>query len=530
MSLITLKFFIFLCVIFISYYSVPKLFGEKVKALRAENIQWIILLAGSIIFYLYASPKYLIFLLISSISTYVLARAIQGTYDKALDNKSSDTSDSAAKNEALKSVEKKCKLYVFIAVLINMGILAVLKYTGFFFEIINSIAKTDLPMVRFILPLGISFYTFTVIGYIVDVYRRDVKAEENYFKYLLFVSFFPQITEGPINRFKRTGLSLQATHEFDFDRCKKAGYRILLGLFKKVVIAGRFGVYVDRVYDNVHGYGGLTLLLATVFYAIQIYADFSGCMDMVMGIAALFGIDMDENFDKPFFSKSVSEFWRRWHVTLGAWFRDYIYNPVFKSEFCRKIKNSLKNTPLKKKSTNVIAAIALTCVWIFTGVWHGAAMHYVIYGVYYGVIVIFSMLMSGVYKKIHKTLKINFESKAYHVFETVRTLCIVTGGFLIFRANNMGEVLFVLKTVFTNFRINGAALAEAILPFTEDNTAVAYGFVAGLAAFIMFLAEFLEFNNIDFLKKRKYLCGAFLIVFTLLFGVFGESGFLYAAY
>ena len=170
------------------------------------------------------------------------------------------------------------------------------------------------------------------------------------------------------------------------------------------------------------------------------------------------------------------------------------------------------------------------CVWLFTGTWHGAAMHYVLYGVYYGVIIIFSLFMSNVYKTWHKKLPINWNSKGYHVFEMIRTLLIVTVGFLIFRANNMGEVFYVLKTVFTKFSLSFASLSEAILPFTEDNTALSYGVVAFIAAFAMFLAEILEYNNITFFKRHKHFCAAFLIVFTLLFGVFGESGFLYAAY
>lgn len=511
MSLITLEFFIFLCVMLISYYLVPK------------SVQWIVLLSGSLIFYAYASPKYLIFILVSSSSAFICAKLIEAEH---LRIKAANTDNGDSKSNS----KGKSKLYMVLGVAINIGILAVLKYTGFFFEIINSVIRTNLPYLRFILPLGISFYTFMVISYVVDVYREDIEAEDNFLKFLLFVSYFPQITEGPINRYAHTAEKLYAERSFDFGRCKHAGYRILLGLFKKVVIAGRFSVYVDRVFENVKGYGGLTLFTSVIFYAIQIYADFSGCMDIVMGISALFGVDMDENFNLPFFSKSVGEFWRRWHITLGSWVKDYIYNPVFKSEFCRKLKAKIKKTPLKKKGTNITAAIALMCVWLFTGTWHGAAMHYVIYGVYYGIIIIFSLFMSNVYKKIHKTLPINWDSKGYHFFEIIRTLFIVSIGFLIFRANDMSEVFYVLKVIVTRFSISSASLAEAILPFTEDNTALSYGAVAFLATFIMFLSEIFEYNGIDVFKKHKYLCATFLIVFTLLFGVFGESGFLYAAY
>lgn len=491
MSLLTLKFFIFLCVLFLAYYLVPKKF------------QWGLLLVGSIFFYLNASPYYLIFLLASALSTYYLALLIK---------------------------KDKKKIYIILGIIINIGILGVLKYTGFIFEIIEAILKIQLPEVNFMLPLGISFYTFMVVSYIADVYRGDVEPEENFFKYLLFVSWFPQIIEGPINRYTKMKNELYGEHEFDFNRCKHAGYRILQGIFKKVVIAGRFGVYVDTVFENASGYGGLTLICSVIFYAIQIYADFSGCMDMVLGISEFFSVTMTENFDKPFFSKNVSEFWRRWHISLGTWFRDYVYTPVMQSKFCKNMKSRLHKTPLKKWSMNFVAATALACVWFLTGVWHGASGHYVFYGVYYGIILIVSMFLTKTYKKIHKTLPIKWDSKGYHVFEIIRTLFIVNIGFLIFRANSMVEIGFVLKKIVTDFSINVATISEALLPFTGDNTAISYGAVAVVSAIGLYVTEIFEYNGLDTFKKHKYINAAILIVVTLLFGVFGESGFLYMAY
>lgn len=491
MSLLTLKFFIFLSIMFILYYLVPK------------KYQWGLLLVGSLFFYLNASPYYLIFLIISAFSTYWMGLLIE---------------------------KEKKKLYLVLGILVNIGILGVVKYTGFVFEIIESITNVSFPEVNFLLPLGISFYTFMVVSYVADVYRGDVKAEHNFLKYLLFVAWFPQIIEGPINRYAKMKDQLYENHSFDFNRCKHAGYRILQGIFKKVVIAGRFGVYVDTVFENTAGYGGLTLLCSVVFYAIQIYADFSGCMDMVLGISELFSVTMTENFDKPFFSKNVSEFWRRWHISLGTWFRDYVYTPVMQSKFCKDLKKKLHNTPLKKWSMNFVASVALSSVWFLTGVWHGASGHYVFYGIYYGIILIFSLFMTKTYKKIHKTLPIKWDSKGYHFFEIVRTLFIVNIGFLIFRANNMAEIGFVLKKIVTDFSISVASVSEALLPFTGDNTAISYGAVAVLSAAALFITEILEYNGKDTLKKHKYINAAVLIVFTLLFGVFGESGFLYMAY
>lgn len=496
MSLITGKFFIFLCILFLAYYLLPN-----------KKYQWVLLLCGSLFFYANSSLYYFIFLLISSFSTYYLGLLVARSDDKS-----------------------KSKIYMILGILLNIGILFVLKYTILVFDIFASLTGTIPPEVNFILPLGISFYTFMVVSYIVDVYRGDIQAEDSFFKYLLYVSYFPQIIEGPINRYSHMKDELYSEHSFDFVRCRNASYRILVGLFKKVVIAGRFGVYVDRVFDNVHGYNGLTLFLATVFYVVQLYADFSGCMDLVLGISELFGIEMSENFNLPLFSENVSEFWRRWHITLGAWFRDYIYYPVFRSEFSKKIKAIFTKTPLKKQAMNICAAVALFCVWFFTGLWHGAAIHYVVWGLYYALILIVDLFMTNNFKKWKKKLNITKDTKWYKTFSIIRTLIIVTFGELIFRANTMSDVAFVVKKVATDFSLSFSSIANSLLPFTEDNTALAYGGIAIICEICFFVTELFAYQGKDTFKKRKYLNAFILIVATLLFGVFGESGFLYMAY
>lgn len=491
MSLITLKFFVFLCILLLLYYLLPK------------KYQWMLLLAGSLVFYVNSSPYYLVFILVSTFSAYMLGRLLM--------------------------VSKK-KSYMVICVCINLLILGVLKYTGFVFEIFAPIFKNGLPEVNFILPLGISFYTFMIISYIVDVYKGEVDAETNFFKLLLFVSWFPQIIEGPINRYIKMKDRLYVNHDFDFDRSKRAGYRILQGLFKKVVIAGRFGVYVDTVFENVRAYGGLTLLGAMVFYAIQLYADFSGCMDMVLGISELFGIEMEENFDLPFFAKSVAEFWRRWHISLGTWFRDYVYNPVMQSNMSKSLKSSLRNTPFKKWSMNIVAAVALLITWLLTGIWHGGSVKYAFYGAYWGAIIIFSMFMTKTYKKWHKKHPNIYNAKWYAVFQMIRTFILVDAGLMIFRADTLKDAFDLLKGVFTRFSLSVSSISEALLPFTGDNTAVSYGAVAFVSALCLFIVEVFAFNGKDTFKKHKYVNAVVLIVATLLFGVFGQSGFLYMAY
>lgn len=496
MSLITGKFFIFLCILFLAYYLLPN-----------KKYQWVLLLCGSLFFYLQSSPYYLIFLLISSVTTFLLGKGISNSDDK-----------------------NKSKKMMILAVAINLGILFVLKYTVLVFDIITSITGYSFREINFILPLGISFYTFMVVSYIVDVYKGEVEAETSFFKYLLYVSWFPQIIEGPINRYINMKDEFFSEHNFDFIRCRNASYRILQGLFKKVVIAGRFGVYVDRVFANVRGYNGLTLFLATVFYVIQLYADFSGCMDLVLGISELFGIKMAENFNLPLFSENVSEFWRRWHITLGAWFRDYIYYPVFRSEFSKKLKSVFSKTPLKKQAMNICAATALFCVWFFTGLWHGAAIHYVVWGLYYAVILIIGVFMANDFKKWKKKLGIKKDSKWFKLFCIIRTLCIVTFGELIFRAESMADAAYMIKKTLSDFSLSFGSISNAILPFTEDNTALAYGGIAIICEICFFVVELFAYNGKDTFKKHKYVNAFILIVATLLFGVFGESGFLYMAY
>lgn len=496
MSLITGKFFLFLVILFLAYYLLPN-----------KKYQWVLLLCGSLFFYVNSSIYYLIFLLISSASTYLLGIKIEEAENKSV-----------------------AKRLMKLAIAVNIGILFILKYTVLVVDIIASIMEISAPEVNFILPLGISFYTFMVVSYIADVYKGEIKPENNFFKYLLYVSYFPQIIEGPINRYSHMKDELYNEHKFDFERCKNASYRILMGLFKKVVIAGRFGVYVDRVFDNVSGYNGLTLLLATVFYVVQLYADFSGCMDLVLGISELFGIKMAENFNLPLFSENVSEFWRRWHITLGAWFKDYIYYPVFRSELSKKIKSIFTKTFLKKQAMNMCAAVALFCVWFFTGLWHGAAIHYVVWGLYYAVILIFDLFMTNNFKKWKKKLGITKDTKWYKVFSIIRTLIIVTFGELIFRANTMADVSYMIKKIGSDFSLSFASISNAILPFTEDNTAISYGLIAIVCELCFFIVELAAYNGKDTFKKHKYINAFILIVATLLFGVFGESGFLYMAY
>lgn len=520
MSFLTISFVIFVVVLLTAYYTVLK------------NKQWLLLLCGSLVFYCYASPYYLIFVLISIGSAYAAGCALS-RIDSAIDNLDGLSKDE--KKQLKKKAESRKKVVLALTLIFNVGILVVLKYTGFFMEnivaLINAFGgKISVPRINLILPLGISYYTFMTVGYLCDVYWGITKAETNFYKYALFILYFPHITQGPIDAYADMKDNLYSKHTFSGDNIQSGLYRILVGLFKKLVIASRLAVYVDAVYGAPESYEALTLLCATFFYAIQMYCDFSGYMDMAVGISQLFGIKIAENFDLPYFSRTIPEYWRRWHITLGAWFRTYIYFPVIRSSMCKNLSKRIKKNHDKAVASMVTTIIGLACVWLLTGLWHGASWHYIMHGVYHGVIIISSTILAGLYQRLKNTLHISEESRVFHVFQIVRTFVLVDISYILFRASNLSDAVYIIKKIISQMSVNGAALKASILPFTEDNTAVAYGAVAFVAVFMLFIVECARYNGKDFTKKYRPLVVGVMVLMTALFGVFGQSTFLYAAY
>ena len=502
MSLISLTFAGFFIIVFALYFTCMK------------DHQWVLLLVSSLLFYAYAAPEYLIFLLISAVSTYLAAKGVL-----------------SAKSSAR-------KIYTG-TLLLNLLILVAVKYLTW----LLGCAGIKLTGFSMIVPLGISYYTFIVIGYLTDVWRGVIEPESNFLKYLTFVSFFPHITQGPINRFSDLAPRLFARHEIDAERVKSGIYRIVCGLAKKLIIAERLSVYVDRVYAAPASYDGLTLLAASVFYAIQIYCDFSGYMDMVLGLSEMLGIKMAENFNLPYFAMSIAEFWRRWHITLGEWFKDYLYYSVLRSAAFKKLTKAMKKGKISfSKATIrlVPTVLGLLITWAATGIWHGASWHYGFWGLYHGILIILSMILAGTFGKIKTSLHINEDKAGWKAFKIIRTFILVDIGYVFFRAPSVGASLEIFKGIIGRFSINASSIANAILPFTEDNTAVSYCLVVAIAILVLFitdLAAFLkECPGDDFAGRYrmdslgKYVFLGVMIVSIVLFGVFGQSSFIYMMY
>lgn len=334
--------------------------------LVAVNDRWLVLLIGSLLFILLGGGiQVVLYPLVMTMFVFGAAIIIENTN---------------------KTKAKKRRVILTVSILILITVLTLIKCD----------AKFHWDFMDLVFPVGISYYTFSLISYLVDIYWGNDRAEKNFFKLLLFVMFFPKIMQGPIARHKGLAEQLTARHYFVYrDFC--FGLQLMIwGFFKKLVIAERAGVIVTQVFGNYENYGGGILFIAMVLEAVQLYCDFSGYMDIATGISQMLGIVLEQNFDHPFFSKSAAEFWRRWHITLGSWFKDYVYMPVsfIISPKMTRVKEWVKKHISKQASKSVMTIIPLAVVWVLTGLWHGTGLTHIVWGIYWGCLIIFSSLFS----------------------------------------------------------------------------------------------------------------------------------------
>lgn len=528
MAIISIKFLAFLVVASAVYFLMPK------------KIRWCVLLFASYVYYFISSTKLTFFLILTTISIYVTARLITNIDEKT--KVKCKELEKEEKKKLKKIANQRKKLVLVVAILINFGILAVLKYGNFISENINQILnilniKNNIPLREIVLPLGISYYTLQAISYVVDVFRGKYKAEKNFGKVALFLSFFPQMLEGPIGKFDELANQLYESHDFEYKRVKYAIQLMLWGFFKKLVIADRAAMYVNEVFGSYAEYNGIVIVMAVILYTVQIYAEFSGCIDIVRGVAQIFGVTLAENFKRPFFSKSIQEFWRRWHITLGAWLREYIFYPISFSKVCVNITTTAKKLFKGYIGKLIPAAFALFFVWFGNGIWHGASWKYVFYGLYYYILTMLGMLFEPMFNKIVTKLKINKETFGYRLFQMFRTTTIVLGGMLIFRAHRLKTAWTMFKSIFAfkNFGtiFNGELFKIGIE--TSDFVIITIGII------IMFVVGLLQekgYNIREKISKQNIVFRWILyygVIFSIiLFGIYGKgysaSSFIYGQF
>ncbi len=508
----SLKFLLFLTVAVAGYFLLPK------------KIRWVWLLAVSGYFYLCAGVKYSVYLLCSAASVYAY-----GIYvDRVVRDREAFLAGERSREEkkaAKQAAERRKKRGAAAVILLNVGILAVLKYADFGLATLSRLIPVlQPPRLGLVVPLGLSFYTFMAVGYCVDVCREVSEGERDPLKLLLFLSYFPHIMQGPIDRYEELAPQLFEGHPFDYDRLTRGLYRMLWGFFEKLVVADRLAILVDGILDNSSGCSGLFLAGAMVCYAIQIYADFAGYMDIALGASHIFGIDPAENFDAPYFSASVPEYWRRWHMTLGGWFRDYLFYPILRSGWCRALSKRLSAWIGKKGAGTACTCLALMAVWTATGLWHGASWHYIAWGAYYGLLIVLSTVTAPYTQRAAQRLHIDRESRFWRQVSVGKTFLLVLVGYVLFRANNTAHAVEILSRIVTKFSPRWGALSLGAFMDRKDLIAAALG----CAVFVM----------ADILRDRKVKVGDFFaslpiyvrwgtlyaaVAVILLFGVYGPE-------
>ncbi|MCL2747685.1 MAG: MBOAT family protein, partial [Oscillospiraceae bacterium] len=422
------------------------------------------------------------------------------------------------------------------------GLLFTVKYFDFTATALDNLFAllgigARLPRLGLLLPLGLSFYIFQSVGYMLDVYRKKIKPDRNPLRLALFVSFFPQVIQGPIGRHGRLSETLYKPHRFDADQMKYGIQLMLWGAFKKMVIADRAAVLVDTVFSKYTSYGGALIFVGVIFYCLQIYCDFSGGIDMARGVAQCLGIRMDENFRRPYFAGSVSEFWQRWHITLGSWMRDYLFYPIALSKPFAKLGKTLRRKWGRDAGKIVPASLATFVVFFVIGIWHGASFKFVAFGLYNGVIITASTLLEKRYARIKKRLGIAPGNRKWRVFAILRTFLLLCVGRYFSRAATLMTSLRMMErtvTVPKFFQLADGTLLNLGLDVTDL-------IVLALSAALLFAVSFRQERGVEIrrsLEKRNFLTQwavmVAAIVIILFFGIYRDSyvaqQFIYAGF
>lgn len=403
--------------------------------------QWAVLLLASLVFYAAGGAGAMGYLLFTLLTTYFAGLALGALAQK---RKALSPEEKAGREP---SIKRQKKAVAAAAILVNFGLLYLVKYWDFTAQALANATGNALapPRLELLLPLGLSFYMFQSVGYVIDCYREKYAPERNVAKYALFVSFFPQMVQGPISRFGELGPQLTSPHPFDADQLKYGIQLALWGYFKKMVIADRAAVAVNTVFGAPEKYGGAMTALAVGFYCIQLYCDFSGGIDITRGVAQMFGIELAENFRRPIFAVSLTDYWRRWHITLGSWMRDYVFYPLSLSKPFGRLGKLTRKKIGGKLGKIIPTSLATFLVYFIIGIWHGANFRYIAFGLWNGVLITSSLLLANQFYRLREKLHIADDSKWFHVFRVLRTFGLVFIGRYITRAPRLLTALQMLK-------------------------------------------------------------------------------------
>jgi len=473
----SLSFLVFFPIVTILYFVLP------------HKFRWLWLLAASCFFYMFFKPVYILILFFTIIIDYYAGIQIEKIQDK-----------------------KYKKTFLIFSLIANIGVLVLFKYYNFINENVTDLllhwgVQNPLPFLNILLPIGLSFHTFQAMSYTIEVYRGNQKAERHFGIYALYVMFYPQLVAGPIERPQNVIHQFHEKHKFDYSNATSGLKLMLWGLFKKVVIADRLAVGVNEVYSNLHCYTGVALIVATIFFAIQIYCDFSGYSDIALGAAKVMGFSLMVNFDRPYSSRSISEFWSRWHISLSSWFRDYLYIPLGGNRV--KISRLYFN---------------IFIVFMVSGIWHGANWTFVVWGALHGLYLIIGLLTKNIGTKIADFFRKIRLYCVVNLFNTVVVFLLVTFAWLFFRANSIYDALYIVKHLFDISSIN---LSKDLYLNQGQDFLVTSLFLIIFMEFVQYVnANYRLFNSKLLLVRWSFYIG--LLMMICVFGIFhNNSEFIY---
>ena len=543
MTYTSINFLVFVAAMVLIYFIFP-----------VKKFRWTVLLGANVVFYAivgYQTSAYIIF---TTLSTYLIALWLEKySAKKSALLKSKKAEWSREEKKKFKDrVKVRKRLIMSLALVLNFGVLAFLKlWPGPLTDLHNMLAGSlndvlgalridfSFPTMTLIEVVGISYYTFQAMGYIVDVYREKVPAQHNPLKLLLFTSFFPQIAQGPISTYDQLAPQLFEGHSFDFTRFKYGCELMLWGFFKKLVIADRAGIAFAAITgENAAQYGsynGTTLTFFVLLWALRLYADFSGGIDIIRGVAQILGIDMIENFKRPYFSRSISEYWRRWHISLGAWMKNYIFYPIAMSNAFLTISKKMKGTRFGKTAAGthiskvLPTSVASLIVFLLVGIWHGAEWKFVAFGVWNGGIIMLGILMQPLFDKLTDKLHINRESFLFRLFQILRTFLIVLVGYVFDIAPNFSEGMRTIGMFFT-----GQNFSEGFAQISGFGLSWKDFVILGVCTVILFVFSVIQEKyepqgaNIRVLLDRRAFVLRWALLFigvvvVIVFGIYGSG-------
>ncbi len=530
MQLISFGFALFVVALLCAYYLVGRIAGRY---------QWVVLLVANFVFYYFAaSVGAMVYILVAAGSTWACSQ-VMGRMSAEFKERRKATKDRKEKKALKAQLQTRKRVVLIIGLAITLGVLGYLKYWNVI--LFNFGFEPSTNSLGILLPLGISFYTFMSIMYLIDVYNDKYEPEKNFLHYLTFVSYFPSFVQGPINRYDEMAPQMFVTRHADLRGMQRGLLRLGLGLLKKIVVANMLSSNINAIIGSIsEETPGAAIAIGVILYSFYMYGDFSGGIDIVEGVSELFGITMSVNFLQPYLSVSISDFWQRWHESLGVFMRDYLFYPIaLTSPMKRFSKWAQKHLP-KHMARTLPACIANLIVFFFVGLWHGAEWHFIAWGMYNGIVVALADLFQPVFKRMKEALHVNDASKPYHFFTIVRTFIMVNFGRYFDVITSVSIAFLALRNTFFNFAPKGSIVETLANLGVTDANLLGLPIVTILGLVVIFTIDAFEERGTDvrdaiLSKKFVVRLAIYVLIGALIFvalptTVNGDSTFAYANY